>query len=573
MTDRLAGLFESAVSMLPLSESRSMDLFTEITNYDESACDAWVGRIRCGDVDRVTLFRAWYSRRNFGQLAGTAQISMSTLNARVPIGGLYGDITYPVTSPLAITMGFAASEAAQGNYADAMEAIDAGAVTGSEHLVSWLKAVIFGAAERWTDVIDEVKGAGKWPDKFLAGAASVAHGVAAASLGLFTEAERRLTEANDSPAGEACAQAIAWYLAMARRGAGNEEAAVALLEWLQTTHPAPKVSAALKDPSYRLKTTNAEQIASRSDPWDPTSVVTDNSGREKLLAEAQGELDRQIGLSRVKSQLERYRAATMMARIREAKGMKVAQPSKHMIFTGPPGTGKTTIARVVANMLAGLGVIAEPKLVETSRKDFVAEYEGQSAVKTAKTIDQALGGVLFIDEAYALVQERDGRTDPFGQEAMDTLLARMENDRDRLVVIIAGYSSDIDRLLETNEGLRSRFATRIEFDTYSPEELLEIAKVIAAGNDSTLSTAAADELLQAAKTLHERTLRGRPALDIAGNGRYARQLVEASEQYRDMRLAQGLDIEALDVDRLQEIDGADMAEAIATVHAHLNMRE
>ncbi len=550
-----------------------MDLFTEITNYDESACDAWVGRIRCGDVDRVTLFRAWYSRRNFGQLAGTAQISMSTLNARVPIGGLYGDITYPVTSPLAITMGFAASEAAQGNYADAMEAIEAGAVTGSEHLVSWLKAVIFGAAERWTDVIDEVKGAGKWPDKFLAGAASVAHGVAAASLGLFTEAERRLTEANDSPAGEACAQAIAWYLAMARRGAGNEEAAVALLEWLQTTHPAPKVSAALKDPSYRLKTTNAEQIASRSDPWDPTSVVTDNSGREKLLAEAQEELDRQIGLSRVKSQLERYRAATMMARIREAKGMKVAQPSKHMIFTGPPGTGKTTIARVVANMLAGLGVIAEPKLVETSRKDFVAEYEGQSAVKTAKTIDQALGGVLFIDEAYALVQERDGRTDPFGQEAMDTLLARMENDRDRLVVIIAGYSSDIDRLLETNEGLRSRFATRIEFDTYSPEELLEIAKVIAAGNDSTLSTAAADELLQAAKTLHERTLRGRPALDIAGNGRYARQLVEASEQYRDMRLAQGLDIEALDVDRLQEIDGADMAEAIATVHAHLNMRE
>ena len=127
-----------------------------------------------------------------------------------------------------------------------------------------------------------------------------------------------------------------------------------------------------------------------------------------------------------------------MARVRAASGMKVAQPSKHMIFTGPPGTGKTTIARVVANILAGLGVIPEPKLVETSRKDFVAEYEGQSAVKTAKTIDRALGGVLFIDEAYALVQERDGRTDPFGQEAMDTLLARMENDRDRLVVIIAG---------------------------------------------------------------------------------------------------------------------------------------
>ncbi|PJE05763.1 MAG: type VII secretion AAA-ATPase EccA [Mycobacterium sp.] len=573
MTDRLAGLFDSAVGMLPLSEARSLDLFTEITNYDETACDAWVGRIRCGDTDRVTLFRAWYSRRNFGQLSGAAQISMSTLNARVPIGGIYGDITYPITSPLAVTMGFASSEAAQGNYADALEAMDASAVSGSEHLVSWLKAVIYGAAERWTDVIDEVKGAGKWPDKFLTGAAGVAHGVAAANLGLFTEAERRLTEANDSPAGEACARAIAWFLAMARRSQGNEDAAVALLEWLQTTHPEPKVSAALKDPSYRLKTTTAEQIASRSDPWDPSSVVTDNSARDRLLEEAQAELQRQIGLSRVKTQIERYRAATLMARVRAAKGMKVAQPSKHMIFTGPPGTGKTTIARVVANILAGLGVISEPKLVETSRKDFVAEYEGQSAVKTAKTIDAALGGVLFIDEAYALVQERDGRTDPFGQEAMDTLLARMENDRDRLVVIIAGYSNDIDRLLETNEGLRSRFATRIEFDTYSPDEILEIARVIAAANDSTLSPQAADELLEAAKVLHDRTLRGRPALDIAGNGRYARQLVEAAEQCRDMRLAQGLDIEALDVDRLQEINGTDMAEAIAAVHAHLNMRE
>jgi type VII secretion ATPase EccA len=573
MTDRLAGLFDSAVGMLPLSEARSLDLFTEITNYDEAACDAWVGRIRCGDTDRVTLFRAWYSRRNFGQLSGAAQISMSTLNARVPIGGIYGDITYPITSPLAVTMGFASSEAAQGNYADALEAMDASAVSGSEHLVSWLKAVIYGAAERWTDVIDEVKGAGKWPDKFLTGAAGVAHGVAAANLGLFTEAERRLTEANDSPAGEACARSIAWFLAMARRSQGNEDAAVALLEWLQTTHPEPKVSAALKDPSYRLKTTTAEQIASRSDPWDPGSVVTDNSARDRLLEEAQAELERQIGLSRVKTQIERYRAATLMARVRAAKGMKVAQPSKHMIFTGPPGTGKTTIARVVANILAGLGVIAEPKLVETSRKDFVAEYEGQSAVKTAKAIDNALGGVLFIDEAYALVQERDGRTDPFGQEAMDTLLARMENDRDRLVVIIAGYSNDIDRLLETNEGLRSRFATRIEFDTYSPEEILEIARVIAAANDSTLSPEAAEELLGAAKMLHERTLRGRPALDIAGNGRYARQLVEVAEQSRDMRLAQGLDIEALDVDRLQEINGTDMAEAIAAVHAHLNMRE
>lgn len=573
MTDHLANLFGSAVNMLPMSPARSMELFTEITNYDETACDAWIGRIRCGDTDRVTLFRAWYSRANFGRLAGATEISMNTLNARVPIGGMYGDITYPVNSPLAITMGFAVSEAAAGNYVDAMDALEGVPANGAEHLVAWVKAVVYGAAERWTDVIEQVRGASTWTDNFLAAAASVAHGVASANLGLFTEAERRLTEANDSPAGQACARAIAWYLAMAKRTQGNEEAAVALLEWLQTSYPEPKVAAALRDPSYRLVTTTAEKISSRKDPWDPASAVADTSGREKLLAEAQAELDRQIGLTRVKEQIERYRAATQMAKVRAAKGMKVAQASKHMIFAGPPGTGKTTIARVVANILAGLGVISEPKLIEASRKDFVAEYEGQSAVKTARTIDRAVGGVLFIDEAYTLVQERDGRADPFGTEALDTLLARMENDRDRLVVIIAGYSSDIDRLLETNDGLRSRFATRIEFDSYSPEDILEIAKVIAAGNDSALSVDAAEHLLEAAKLLSQRSIGDKPALDVAGNGRYARQLVESGEQYRDMRLAQDADFESLDVDRLREINDHDMAEAISVVHRRLNIGE
>ncbi|MGO4444715.1 type VII secretion AAA-ATPase EccA [Mycobacterium sp. 2YAF39] len=573
MSEHLTSLFGSAVGMLPSAPARSLEIFSEITSMDETACDAWVGRIRCGDTDRVTLFRAWYSRSNFGKLAGSAEISMNSVNARIRIGGQFGDITYPINSPLAITMGFAVNEAAVGNYGDAMEALDDVPAVGAEHLVSWVKAVIYGAAERWTDVIDEVKGAGSWPDKFLAAAAGVAHGVAAANLGLFTEAERRLTESNSSPAGEACAPAIAWFLAMTRRGQGNEEAAVALLEWLQATHPEPKAAAALKDPNYRMSTTTAEKIAARKDPWDAASVEADNSGREKLLAEAQAELDRQIGLTRVKEQIEAYRAATQMAKIRAARGMKVAQASKHMIFAGPPGTGKTTIARVVANILAGLGVIGEPKLVESSRKDFVAEYEGQSAVKTSRTIDRAVGGVLFIDEAYTLVQERDGRADPFGTEALDTLLARMENDRDRLVVIIAGYSSDIDRLLESNDGLRSRFATRIEFDSYQPDEIVDIAKVLAQGSDSTLSDEAAKRVLEAATLLCQRTLNGKPALDIAGNGRYARQLVEAGEQNRDMRLARSADFESLGVDELSEVNGDDMMAAITSVHSRLSIGE
>ena len=182
-----------------------------------------------------------------------------------------------------------------------------------------------------------------------------------------------------------------------------------------------------------------------------------------------------------------------------------------------------------------------------------------------------MDGVLFIDEAYTLVQERDGRADPFGTEALDTLLARMENDRDRLVVIIAGYSNDIDRLLETNDGLRSRFSTRIEFDSYSPEEIVDIARVLAAANDSSLSDEAAKQVLEAATLLTQSTSSGKPALDVAGNGRYARQLVEAGEQTRDMRLARSLDFENLDVEQLSEISGEDMAAAITSVHGRLNI--
>lgn len=267
MSDQLAAMFNNAVGMLDTAPARSMQLFTEITSVDDTACDAWIGRIRCGDADRTTLFRAWYSRGNLGMLAGQAEVSLAQVNARVRIGGELGDITYPVNSPLALTLAFAVNEAAEGNYADALEAVESAAVGGSEHLVAWVKAVIYTGGQRWTDVMEVLRGSESWPDAFLAGAAGVARGVAAANLGLFTEAKDKLTEANESPAGTACGRPIAWYLAMTFRDQGNEEGARRLLEWLQANFPEPKVAEALRDPNYRLQTTTPEKIAARSDKW------------------------------------------------------------------------------------------------------------------------------------------------------------------------------------------------------------------------------------------------------------------------------------------------------------------
>ena len=168
-------------------------------------------------------------------------------------------------------------------------------------------------------------------------------------------------------------------------------------------------------------------------------------------------------MSEVKLQVAKLKSAAMLAKVRGDKGLNSASRSLHLAFTGPPGTGKTTIARVVAQTYCGLGLLRTPAIVEAKRHDFVGQHLGSTAIKTTALIDSAMDGVLFIDEAYTLIQTGLSGGDAFGREAVDTLLARMENDRDRLVVIIAGYDAEIDRFLASNEGLASRFSKRIRF--------------------------------------------------------------------------------------------------------------
>lgn len=228
-----------------------------------------------------------------------------------------------------------------------------------------------------------------------------------------------------------------------------------------------------------------------------------------------------------------------MALLRQERGLTVAQRSHHLVFAGPPGTGKTTIARVVAKIYCGLGLLKKENVKEVHRADLIGQHIGETEAKTNAIIDSALDGVLFLDEAYALVAT--GAKNDFGLVAIDTLLARMENDRDRLVVIIAGYRADLDRFLDTNEGLRSRFTRSIDFPSYSAGELVEIAGAMARQRDSVFEKAALDDLqalfahLALSSTADAAGVERR-SLDVAGNGRFVRNVVERSEEEREFRL-------------------------------------
>ena len=257
------------------------------------------------------------------------------------------------------------------------------------------------------------------------------------------------------------------------------------------------------------------------------------------------ELNKLIGLSNVKTEISSLSNLVKVQQVRKSRGMSVSNVSYHCVFTGNPGTGKTTVARIVAEIYKDLGVLKKGHLVETDRSGLIAEYVGQTAVKTNAIIDSALDGVLFIDEAYSLVQGGQG---DYGKEAISTLLKRMEDDRDRLVVILAGYSKEMGDFINSNSGLQSRFNRYINFPDYSSDELIQIFKFILKKNDCTATDCAIEKVKEYVCDALEHKDQN------FGNARFIRNFFEKALTEQANRLAAEPNITNEMLSTIEEID-------------------
>ena len=306
-------------------------------------------------------------------------------------------------------------------------------------------------------------------------------------------------------------------------------------EWLSTLvkitpSDGSQNDVALSEHTAEVAEENSRKGTPASEKQERVRVV----GQNQEPGTAEKELAGLIGLQTVKAEVSKLSNYVKMQQLRKQKGMMSVPVTYHCVFTGNPGTGKTTVARILAGIYRDMGVLRKGHLVETDRSGLVAEYVGQTAVKTNKLIDSALDGVLFIDEAYTLVQGGSG--DSYGPEAVATLLKRMEDDRNRLVVILAGYSGPMKQFIDSNPGLRSRFNRFIHFDDYSSEELMAIFRLNASKYDYLLDHKAEERLRElfaeavAVKDEH------------FGNARFVRNIFEKVMENQASRLASSTDI-------------------------------
>lgn len=604
--------FDQAMATLDAEPDAAQRYFREATEVDPSMADAWLGRIAAGD-DALSTLQDLYA---YGARLHRESNRLGIGLAAVIKAGPYLSITVTEAAHAGLALASALIDDKQFEKAEAL-------LSDSALLDSWenhqwqqyVRAYLMFATQRWPDVIAEAARILP-PQAIIMSAVTAATNAlaahAAAHLGqgrvALDWADRVELSSDRGPSTDARRQSLtdtavtavdpvqfpliaadlAYIRGMAHRQLGDEEKAQI---WLSKAtingaliEPAKQ---ALTDPRLQLVVTDEESINSRSNKWDASTEQSEQERSEEenadrraeLLAEGRALLNNQVGLAEVKRAVAQLEDQIEVRALRLAHGLPVTNQTNHMLLVGPPGTGKTTTAEALGKIYAGLGIVRHPEIIEVKRADFCGEHIGSSGPKTNELIGRSLGRILFMDEFYSLVERHhDGRPDMIGMEAVNQLLVALEVHRFDFCFIGAGYEKEVDEFLTVNPGLAGRFNRKLRFESYSPDELVEIAVRYGAPRATVIEPTAREALSAVCRTLRAYLAPdGTHGIDVMQNGRFARNVIERAERLRDSRVAAqnrtsrgSVTVEDLETLRTQDVVAA-VVDACAEKHVPIEL--
>ncbi|HEX7825463.1 MAG TPA: AAA family ATPase [Mycobacterium sp.] len=566
----------------PADPTTARERFRRAVSMEPGMCDAWLGLIATGDHSSETLRHAHDTNATVHRETRRLGLQDTALDASVASPGFIEVFPY---TPASITLAYVAALLTEADYDTAeklLESYDTATEPQQSPIWRCLGVTLHYVTQRWTDVADWAARPVSGTSPVVDAATDLMAGIAHVGLGEFDAA---LALLNGIPSNQVSPHAAAYaalHRGYALRWLGREgDARVELGKASIGGRLLPDATAALADTTFGPKVTTAEAIAARTSRWDPKSGPSTDELREveqakaaqAVLEEADQDLQSFIGLGRVKDHINKLKYVQVYDRAMAARGEGVGQRNAlHMTLIGPPGTAKTSIARVMGKMYFGLGILKSPDFIEVSRKDLVGGVIGETEAKTGAYLDRARGHTLFVDEApelYKADNERD-----FGRIALDVIMKFAEDHRDDTMIALAGYAGGMNRLLSANPGLRSRFPTQLEFSSYSADELSQIASLFAENYRVLVDTKAIASFQQITHWLTA-TSTGNPEdpsetlVDIAGNGRYVRNVMSEAVEKMKARVASdtSIDLATADLNLLRTVTDVDMIDAITGILA------
>nr|VTP03856.1 ESX-1 secretion system protein EccA1 [Mycobacterium riyadhense] len=571
------------------------EAFGQATEVDPGMCDAWMGLATAGDVTTATLRGAYNANPTLHRETRRIGLADSALTPTVSTPLLID--LYPHT-PAGIGLAYVAALLHDADYDTAdtlLQRIDLTSEAPEQAQIHrFLGASLHHLTQRWTDVITWTSCPASSVNGVVDAATVLLKGIAQTGLGKFEaalttlQALPRIAEAARLDGQAVDTQNIlaqaAFHRGLCQRALHNESAARAEFSAaIVDGELCSDAAAALDDPTYGAMVTTADAIAARTRRWDPNSgpssaelrQAQQRQAAQHVLDRAQHELDEFVGLQRVKEHVNELKYAKIYDQKMAERGVQIGQrETLHMTLVGPPGTAKTSIARLICEMYFGLGILESPEFIEVSREQLVGAVIGETEAKTSAVLESARGRALFIDEAPELYKpdlERD-----FGHIALNTMMKFAEDHRDDTMIALAGYAAPMNLMLAANPGLRSRFPYQLEFSSNTPDELLQIAELFASRSHVNIHPEALahfSRIVEWLCTTPSTTSPDAALIDIAANGRFVRSVIEQATRKAKVRNAADptIDLLTADIDTISAITCVDMDSAISDVLAANNI--